>query len=102
MLTDATGDAPRLLLFTLRALAYLKCPLDSNEAINDAIYDMVYPMFNNDIGISLEFMPGNEASTAVYFSYLLALSLAGPLSKTSIVAKEFAVGKAMMSVAWCH
>jgi hypothetical protein len=99
VLTKATGGAPRLLLYTLRAMAYLQCPLDSVDAIDSAVFEVVYDKLSNNIDISREFLPDDTVSAAVHFSYLLALSLAGPLSITSIVDKKFAVGNTKASVA---
>ncbi|MEM1008066.1 MAG: hypothetical protein AAGJ35_03590 [Myxococcota bacterium] len=76
-LQQATGGAPRLLLYTLRALQWLlhhtsPCvQLTSEELIHDAIFHKVYEILWKIKVVAREFSPHNH----VNFAYLFALSL---------------------------
>eukprot|EP00035_Acanthoeca_spectabilis_P019357 m.420607 g.420607 ORF g.420607 m.420607 type:complete len:875 (+) comp16846_c2_seq21:4661-7285(+) len=98
VLTDATGGAPRLLLYTLRALAYLQCSLGSNDEIDSAM-NSVYSALTKVPDIAREFIPSrSDADAKLEFSYLLALSLSGVLN-VSIMEQKFVVSGREVSVA---
>jgi hypothetical protein len=75
-LARATGGAPRLLLYTLRALHHLQLPLDSEEAIALAVNDNVFTLLNNIPIVSREFRPSrSDATESSFFRMLLAFHI---------------------------
>lgn len=84
-ISRATGGAPRLLLYTLRALHVFQYQLSSEENIDKAM-DMVFNLLYKMKGVKTEFLPAPDNTSSRTFKILLALSLQGTkLSTTSTV-----------------
>ena len=99
VLTQATGGAPRLLLYTLRALAYLQCSLNSRAEVDEALIIVYNNISKVNIVCADLLPPGDRADASAHFSYLLALSLAGPLERRVLTAYAFQVRNSKVSVA---
>jgi hypothetical protein len=79
-LCAATGGAPRLLLYTLRALHYAcefkQVRLDSEESINDAVNHQVYEILESVPTVKRELSPSDaKAETKMAYGILLACVL---------------------------
>ena len=77
-LARATGGAPRLLLYTLRALHHLRLPLGSQTEIKTAVFETVYDNLLKIDTVSCEFAPRTcDASARKEFAFLFAFCLRG-------------------------
>jgi hypothetical protein len=77
-LAIATGGAPRLLLYTLRALHHLRTPLGSPPEIHTAVFETVFNNLLTIKSVSSEFSPSSFDSMANrVFGYLFAFYLRG-------------------------
>lgn len=75
-LVQATGGAPRLLLYALRALHVLKLPLGSVKLIKEAVFERTYEALKEIAIVSQEFLPSKDNdSTMKNFQMLLAFAI---------------------------
>jgi hypothetical protein len=72
-LARATGGAPRLLLYTLRALHFSKASLTSTNEIDTAVMETVFSLLYGIAVVSSEFLPTSSSRQA--FHLLLAFSM---------------------------
>jgi hypothetical protein len=75
-LAFATGGAPRLLLYALRALHHLRLSLKSKEAIERVVNDDVFTLLSKVTAVSCEFHPSRDhPSELTFFRMLLAFRI---------------------------
>jgi hypothetical protein len=74
-LVDATGGAPRLLLYTLRALHFSQASLASADDITTSVFETAFAELNGIEAISVEFLPSNPNSSLTAFRLLLGFCL---------------------------